>query len=87
MAERVRGRGNAQETPLGLSPGPNGLHLEGLDIPSETETVRELLCVDRDEWRRELPDIEAHFAQFGEHLPGALRQQLGALRSNLDRSA
>ena len=39
--------------------------------------------VDPDEWRAELPDIEAHYARFGDRIPTALRDQLDALDKRL----
>ena len=36
---------------------------------SQTEDMIELLRVDRDEWRAELPSIVEYFAQFGDRLP------------------
>ena len=41
--------------------------LEGLDIAAED--LAELLRVDADEWRAELPQIHEHLAQFGDKLP------------------
>jgi phosphoenolpyruvate carboxykinase (GTP) len=43
-----------------------------------------LLRVDIEAWRAELPDIEQHFARFGERLPARLRDQLSGLRERLE---
>jgi phosphoenolpyruvate carboxykinase (GTP) len=43
----------------------------------------ELLRVDRDEWRDEVPLIDEYFAQFGDRLPPAISDQLEALRKRL----
>ncbi len=43
----------------------------------------ELLRVDRDEWRAELPPIEEYFAQFGDRLPSAMTGQIEALHQRL----
>ena len=53
------------------------------DWTSRRRTSRELLRVDTDAWRAEVPDIEKHFAQFGDRLPERLREQVGALRERL----
>ena len=50
------------------------LNTEGLDM-SDAD-VEELLRVDNDEWRKEVPLIREHFATFGDRLPDSL---LGAV--------
>jgi phosphoenolpyruvate carboxykinase (GTP) len=81
MCERVEGKVGAIETPIGFMPKERDLDLSGLAIPAAD--LKELLRVDRDAWKAELGDIEKHFAQFGERLPGRLRQQLEAQRKRL----
>jgi phosphoenolpyruvate carboxykinase (GTP) len=79
--ERVAGRGEANETPIGAVPTPGGLDTEGLALSDATITA--LLEVDDAAWRGELPDIEAHYATFGDRLPPALRDELEELRRRL----
>jgi len=81
MCQRVDGKAGAVETPIGLLPRPEDLDLRGLDVPPED--LRELLRVDVDAWRAEIPDIERHFAQFGDRLPRRLREQLRQLQARL----
>ncbi len=81
MCARVDGKAGAVETPIGLLPRPEDLDLRGLDIPPED--IRELLRVDVDAWRAELPDIERHFARFGDRLPQRLREQWCGLQARL----
>jgi phosphoenolpyruvate carboxykinase (GTP) len=81
MCDRVDGKIGAQATPIGLLPGEGDLDLSGLDIPPEN--VNELLRVDLPAWRREVTDIEKHFAQFGDRLPKRLRNQLLELEARL----
>jgi phosphoenolpyruvate carboxykinase (GTP) len=78
---RVNNEGDAVETAIGVVPGPTGISIDGLDVPAAA--MAELLRVDVDEWRDELADIEAHFATFGDRLPGELRNELDALRQRL----
>ena len=82
IVERVEGRGEAVETPLGLIPPPGALDLSGLGIPPED--MAEILSVDRQAWRGELDLIRGHFASFGEHLPAALWEELAALEERLE---
>ncbi len=79
--ERVAGRGEAVETPIGYIPGPGALNREGLDVTDDQ--LAELLRVDAAEWRAEVPLIREHYAQFGDRLPGALAAQVDDLERRL----
>jgi phosphoenolpyruvate carboxykinase (GTP) len=81
MCERLDGKAGSVETPIGILPSEDALDLSGLDIPQEN--VRELMKVDIEQWRAELPDIENHFSVFGGRLPRRLATQLEGLRSRL----
>jgi phosphoenolpyruvate carboxykinase (GTP) len=81
---RCEGAGEAQETPIGLVPAEDGLDLEGLDI--DAEAVSELLHVEPEEWKAQLPQVHEHFARFGGDLPEALRAQLERLEERLGGS-
>ena len=75
--ERCAGRGEAVETPIGYVPAPGAIDTEGLEVSSED--MDELLRVDREEWRAEVPVIGEYFAQFGDRLPaGHLRPARGS---------
>ncbi|MCR4407212.1 MAG: phosphoenolpyruvate carboxykinase (GTP) [Anaerolineae bacterium] len=74
MCERVDGKVEALDTPIGRMPRMDDLNLTGLDIPPED--LRELMRVDVEAWRAEANDIEKHFAQFGDRLPKRLERQL-----------
>ncbi|MCU1345611.1 MAG: Phosphoenolpyruvate carboxykinase [Acidimicrobiia bacterium] len=79
--ERVAGEAEAVKTPIGLLPTQDGIDCAGLDVPEED--MAELLRVDVDGWRAELPLIDKHFSQFGARLPEALRDQLKQLEKRL----
>jgi phosphoenolpyruvate carboxykinase (GTP) len=81
MCDRVSGQAGARDTAIGRMPEEGDLDLNGLAIPAEDLT--ELLKVDAAAFRAELPDIEKHFAQFGDRLPARLAAQLKALRERL----
>jgi phosphoenolpyruvate carboxykinase (GTP) len=78
---RCAGEAEAEETPIGLVPAPGALDTEGLDVSAAE--VAELLRVDPEEWKVELPAIHQHFARFGEHLPQELHEQLAELERRL----
>jgi phosphoenolpyruvate carboxykinase (GTP) len=75
--ERTAGRGDAVETAIGFLPTPGAIDVSGLGV-SDAD-MAELLRVDEDDWKAEVPSIEEHYAQFGDHLPAPLRDQLDAL--------
>jgi phosphoenolpyruvate carboxykinase (GTP) len=79
--QRVDGEGGAAQTPIGYVPRADDLELDGLGL--SPEATAELLKVDADEWRAEVPSIEEHYAFLGEHLPQELRDQLEALEKRL----
>jgi phosphoenolpyruvate carboxykinase (GTP) len=74
MCDRVDGKVDAQESPIGFLPKEGDLHLEGLNM--SPEDMKDLMKVDPEEWRAEIPDIEKHFALFGNRLPERLEKQL-----------
>ncbi|HEX2038146.1 MAG TPA: phosphoenolpyruvate carboxykinase (GTP) [Acidimicrobiales bacterium] len=79
--ERCAGRGEATETAIGWVPAPGAIDTEGLDVPDDD--MAELLRVDVEEWRGEIPSIQEHYAQFGDRLPDALTDELQALEKRL----
>jgi phosphoenolpyruvate carboxykinase (GTP) len=82
--ERCSGGEAAVETAIGYVPGPGAIPTEGLDVsPAD---LAELLRVDDGEWAPEVDLIEQFYAQFGDHVPPALRQELSALRERLTQA-
>ena len=79
--DRVAGTADAVESPVGLLPADGAIDLEGLDVAAED--MVELLRVDVEEWRTEVPSIEEHYASLGERLPVELRDELDNLEKRL----
>ena len=79
--ERVAGGGEAQQTAIGQLPTLSAIDTTGLKV--DAADMAELLRVDIDGWRSNLPLIEHHYAQFGDRLPGELGNQLQALEKRL----
>jgi phosphoenolpyruvate carboxykinase (GTP) len=84
---RCQDQAKAVETEIGLLPpvGPGGIETEGADVSADA--MRELLEVDLEGWREQLPQMHEHFARFGEKLPAELRGQLVALEERLKADA
>jgi phosphoenolpyruvate carboxykinase (GTP) len=81
ICRRCDGEGETVETPIGLVPAEGALRLEGSGVTEEQ--IRELLTVDPDQVREQLPQVEEFLAQFDDRLPGRLAAQLEALRRRL----
>ena len=81
MCERVDSKAGARKTPIGFVPGENDLDLRGLTLPQEN--LKELLRVDPETWKAELPKMEKFFSQFGDRFPKRLRNQFEELRKRL----
>jgi phosphoenolpyruvate carboxykinase (GTP) len=81
ILERVEGRGQAAETPIGFVPTPEALTLDGLNILRGA--VDELLRVDANDWMREAEETEAFFEKFGDRLPSELREEHTQLTKRL----
>jgi phosphoenolpyruvate carboxykinase (GTP) len=78
---RCEGALGAVETPIGLVPERGDLNLAGLDVSDAA--MEELLTVDTDKLRDELPQVREHLARFGDNLPAPLRAHLEALEAKL----
>src|SRR5581483_9094229 len=80
---RCEGAAGAVETEIGLAPpvGEGGIDTAGLDV--SPEAMSELLAVDRGGWRKQLPQMQEHYARFGDRLPAQLRAELEALERRL----
>ena len=81
IVERVSGKGEAVETPIGYLPDSGAIDTSGLDVTDEQ--MAELLDVDVEEWLNEIESIREHYARFEETLPEALSDELAALEARL----
>jgi phosphoenolpyruvate carboxykinase (GTP) len=82
VLQEVAGTAAATETPIGRVPTPDALELDGLDLTDEQ--LAQLLAVDREEWKAEVPSIAEHYDSLGERMPQRLRDQLADLARRLD---
>ncbi len=78
---RCEGKLEVVETPIGLLPTDDGINRNGLEISDQA--MKELLTVDSDLVRAELPQLRTHLAKFGDSLPDELANQLTALEERL----
>lgn len=81
IVERLEGRAEAVETPIGLVPAKGSLDVEGLGLTDEQLEL--LLSVDPAVWTEEAALIRPHYEKFGERLPPALWAEYEALLQRL----
>ena len=79
--ERVAGTADAVETAIGLLPTEGALDTNGLDVAADD--LATLLSVDTEGWKAAIPQIRAHYEQFGNRLPERLAQALDELDAKL----
>jgi phosphoenolpyruvate carboxykinase (GTP) len=77
---RCEGKAGAVETPIGLVPSADDLDLDGLEI--DPDALEELLSVDAEQVKAELPQVSEHLAKF-DNLPAAVQAQFAKLREQL----
>jgi phosphoenolpyruvate carboxykinase (GTP) len=85
MLDRIEGRADAAETPIGYVPTPDSLTLDGMNI--SRDALDELLRVDPADWAEESRATGAFFEKFGARLPSAIREEHRALSNRLQRAS
>jgi phosphoenolpyruvate carboxykinase (GTP) len=81
IIRRITGEVDAEDGITGRLPKEGGLNLDGLDLSEEA--LAELFAVDPDAWSAETDDTEAYLAQFGDAVPGPVRDQVARLRERI----
>jgi phosphoenolpyruvate carboxykinase (GTP) len=81
VIDRVEGKVEAFETPIGLVPPTSSIDTDGLDVTEEQ--LEKALKVDVDEWKAEIPQINEWFEKFGDTLPAVLWTELDGLKARL----
>jgi phosphoenolpyruvate carboxykinase (GTP) len=81
MFRRLEGNAEAEDSLLGLVPAEGQIDIADLEITEED--MRELRNVDADDLRDQIPQMQQHFAQFGDRLPERIRAQMQALEDRV----
>jgi phosphoenolpyruvate carboxykinase (GTP) len=84
ICDRIEADIKANPTPIGNLPKLEDLDTTGLNICCND--MKELLSVDKEGWKNELADISQYYDKFGDRLPEALKKELEALRSRLEKN-
>jgi phosphoenolpyruvate carboxykinase (GTP) len=77
IVERLEGRADATETPIGRIPAPGSFDVAGLDV--QPRDLDEVMGVNLSEWADEVALIRRHFEPFGDRLPAELTSELDVL--------
>ncbi|WP_033323678.1 phosphoenolpyruvate carboxykinase (GTP) [Streptomyces yerevanensis] len=81
IVDRLDGKAEGVETPIGILPTKAALDTEGLEL-SESE-LDFLLTVDKDVWREEAALVPDHLNTFGDHTPKELWDEYRTLVKRL----
>jgi phosphoenolpyruvate carboxykinase (GTP) len=81
VIDRVEGKVEAHETPLGLVPPTSSIDTDGLDVTEEQ--LAQALAVHPEEWASEIEQITEWFETFGDTLPAVLWTELDGLKARL----
>lgn len=84
IVDRVRGRGDATETAIGMMPRPQCLELS--DFGWTDKIINELLAVKTDEWYKEVDHREEFLSRFSMKLPQELLDENEALRKRIQNA-
>ncbi|MER7350759.1 phosphoenolpyruvate carboxykinase (GTP) [Streptomyces aurantiacus] len=81
IVDRLDGRADGVETPIGVLPTPESLDTDGLELPAAD--LEFLLTVDKEVWREEAALVPEHLNTFGDHTPKELWDEYRALVARL----
>lgn len=84
IAARLEGLVELEESAIGGLPFKSDFNLEGLDISDEK--FEQIFEVDATSWQVEARMTREYFAEFGDRVPTALREELAELKSRLTQS-
>lgn len=79
--ERIEGKENAVESPIGILPALNAIDTSGLEI--SLDALKKLFEVEKSAWKHEVEEIKNYFTIFGDQLPQGITQEIATLESRL----
>jgi phosphoenolpyruvate carboxykinase (GTP) len=84
VVDRLEGKAQGVETPIGVIPADGELNTEGLEISEEQ--LQQLFEIDFEAWSYEVKGTAQFFEQFGGKLPRDLAIELSQLEDRLKSS-
>ena len=84
IVNRLSGKAEAVDTPIGRVPTPGAINTAGLDL-TEAQ-LADLFAVNADSWLAETELTKEYYAEFGDQIPAELNAQLQGLRDRLNNA-
>lgn len=84
MLKRIDGEVDAVETPIGYLPKPEDIDISDIKNFSE-DTLKSILTVDKDAWKKEAEGIKEFYATLGPKMPKELLEQADALLAKFSK--
>lgn len=81
--ERIEGKAEAVDTPIGRLPVEGAIDTEGLDI--SRENIEKLFEVDKNLWLSEVAEMREYYQIFGNKLPKELVNELDEIENRLNK--
>jgi phosphoenolpyruvate carboxykinase (GTP) len=85
IVDRVEGKVDANETPIGFLPNVADIDISGLDVSNET--MEALLSVDVAQWQDEVVAIGEYLDEYGARMPQAMKDELAKISTALQAKA
>ena len=83
IIDRCEGKVDAVETAIGFVPKAEDINVDGLEDVT-IDTIKELLTVDTENWKKEAEGIEAFYGELT-RVPAELKEELAKLNANLNK--
>ena len=89
IIDRCEGKVDAVETPIGYVPKPEDINIEGLEGEVSIDTVKHLLDVDKDLWKKEIKEMRRYYDEDikakGGNIPQAVYDELDKIEARLNK--
>ncbi|HKI77207.1 MAG TPA: phosphoenolpyruvate carboxykinase (GTP) [Ignavibacteriaceae bacterium] len=82
IVERSSGGNSATKSPIGYLPADGAIGNNGINI--NNEELKSILSIDKENWLKEVKEIENYFKFFGDSLPNELNEELQNLKKRLN---
>ena len=82
IIDRCEDRVGARETPIGYLPNIDDIDTSDLDIGSDS--MRELLSIDVEQWKTEIDQFGEYLNEYGDRVPEALRREQQRIAAELE---
>ncbi|MBK7720994.1 MAG: phosphoenolpyruvate carboxykinase (GTP) [Austwickia sp.] len=79
IVDRLEGKVDVIDSPIGLLPKPEDIDVSGLDMPADD--VAKAVAYDPEAWKKELPLIEEWMDKFGDKLPAEIKAEFDKVKA------